>query len=241
MGPYAQAITSRYEDILRNGQVLEGDMPYGTQGTEKLTNNYTKGYQFYSSNPNKIVMVRKHNTLNKWVIGSTIQDNINTNNTPELEQNTTITLNGEELTFRTRKQGSVYIYDKTDLSNISFYQLDGWHDWKHPIYWDTNFTIESELYDVASNGVKINTERPVGVSGTNYSAFTSYITFSAGSQSVKYVFEPRPSDSGTTTWYFYMNARAKSNTNNGGVTVNLYKSGTTLQSTNVIQCLNNTS
>jgi hypothetical protein len=43
-------------------------MPYGTQGTEKLTDNYTKGYQFYSSNPNKIVMARKHNTLNKWVI-----------------------------------------------------------------------------------------------------------------------------------------------------------------------------
>ena len=127
MGPYAQAIISRYEDVLRNGQVLLGNMPFGSQGTEKVANGYMSGYQFYSGNPNKLVMVRKHNTLNKWVIGTTVQDNINTNNTPELEQITTITLNGEELTFNSRKQGSTYLYDKSDTSNTIFYQLDGWN------------------------------------------------------------------------------------------------------------------
>jgi hypothetical protein len=158
MGSYSQAITSRYEDVLKNGQILLGDMPFGSQSTEKVTNGYPTGYQFYTGNPNKIVMVRKHNTLNKWVISSTIQDNNNKITTPEIEQNTSITLNGEELTFRTRKQGSVYIYDKTDTNNTIFYQLDGWHEWKHPYYWDKNFTLEAELYDTASSGVKIKTE-----------------------------------------------------------------------------------
>lgn len=238
MGPYSQAITSRYEDVLRNGFVLVGDMPLG-YGGEKRENNFPVGYQFYCGNPTKVVMVRKHNTLNKWVIATTVQDVTNLNNNPEINQVTSINLNGEELTFVSRKQGSVYIYDKTDTSNTIFYQVDGWHEWKHPVYWTKDFQIETALYETASSGVKIKTYRDSSLTGGNYSAFTSYISFSASSQTATYQFEPRPEDSGITQYYLYIYARSVPETNNGGVNITLQNSGGTIQ-TNSIQCVANT-
>ncbi|MFN9956205.1 MAG: hypothetical protein ACK55I_24170, partial [bacterium] len=71
MPSYAQAITSRYEDFLRNGELMSGD----------VANSYTtptaQGYSFWSGDHRKLVVIRRHNTVNKFAITGTIQPNSN--------------------------------------------------------------------------------------------------------------------------------------------------------------------
>ena len=61
-----------------------------------------------------------------------------------------------------RRQGSMYVLD-TEASEPVFYQLDGWQQYEHPLYWSKEINIEAENYH-ESKSAKIIT----GQTGANY-------------------------------------------------------------------------
>ena len=135
---YAQAVASRYESILRDGYVMPGDVP------NSYTSPTAPGYAFEAGDQRKLVVIRKHNSENIYAITGTIQPNSNMDGNTELESDAIIKLEGSTLQFKIRRQGSTYIYDKRNQSDPVFYQLDEWHENKHPYLWSQDFTLEAE-------------------------------------------------------------------------------------------------
>jgi len=204
---YAQGLTSRYEDILRSGFLLPGDVP------NDIINKKTQpGYSFYSGDMRKLVVGRKHDGKEKYVFTGTIQPNDNMVGNAELSGTASIKVGSENLSFNIRRQGSTYIYDKSDPSNIIFYQLDGWHENTHPFYWSKDFNFEAELFDNTGTGVVIKTEVPAGTTAGDYTNFTSYIKFNTVAFA-EYNFTPRGST--PTTHYLWVKCRVKPNTSSG--------------------------
>lgn len=133
---YAQGITSHIEDFFYNSVTLDGDKTiFGHPAMNFNTNDTSKH-----------VVVRKHKTQNKYMIAGTVQPLDNSASAIKTTD-ATITLDGQSITFPIRKQGSVYMYDKTNAASPVFYQLDGWHESTHPAYWTRDFNIEAELLD----------------------------------------------------------------------------------------------
>ncbi|MBA2745647.1 MAG: hypothetical protein H0U44_05425, partial [Flavisolibacter sp.] len=108
MPSYAQAVTSRYEDFLRNGELMSGDV-----GNSYVTPT-APGYAFWTGDLRKLVVVRKHNTISKYAITGTIQPNSSMIGNAENESVAKITLDGQTLSFKVKRQGSTYIYDKSN-------------------------------------------------------------------------------------------------------------------------------
>ena len=205
MPSYAQAITSRYEDILRNGDLLPGDVPYSVSSTNP-------GYSFNAGDQRKLVVIRKHSTLDKYAITGSIQPNSNMQGNAELEGEAKITLNGQNLQFNIRRQGSTYIYDNTNPSAPVFIQLDGWHEASHPSRWSKDFNLEAELYDNTPTNVAIKTQRPTGAAAGDFRVYTSYIGFTATTgNTVEYNFTPRIN----SNYYVWVRARSKSSASTG--------------------------
>ena len=207
---YAQAITSQYEDLLRNGDLLPGDKP----------NNYgnptAPGYSFEAGDARKLVVVRKHKTANIYAITGTIQPNSNMAGNTELESEATITLDGNKIQFKIRRQGSTYIYDISKPGSPVFYQLDGWHESSHPFNWSKDFNIEAELTENNSTTFNIATERPVNVASGDFRNTTSYVAFSGTTTALQYQFEPRTN----AKLYFWVRARS-ANGNNTGLSISV--------------------
>jgi len=191
---YAQASFSRVEDLYRNSNILDGDVPSSWITPTK------PGYQFNAGDIRKIVNVRKHNTLNKYIITGTIQPHSNVQGNAELESNATITLDGQQLTFKIRRQGSVYVYDKTVTPAI-FYQLDSWHESTHPWYWSKSFNIEAELFD--NNITAIYKTENIG---NNYTTFTTGVN---STSTLEYNFNVRLQ----STYYLWIKAKSIDGTN----------------------------
>lgn len=160
---YAQAITSRYEDILRNGTLLEGDMPDNTYAMK----NPIPSYRFNGGASNKVIAIRKKGEV--YVITGTIQNSDNIKGSTPLNSTATFTLNGNQYTINIRRQGSTYILDLTDPSDPVFYQLDGWHEASHPYRWSKDINLEAELFETSTG--KIRTYP------TNYPNLTSFQSF----------------------------------------------------------------
>lgn len=181
---YVQGITSRYTDVFWQGNVLEGDVENPESASK------TPLYRFWTGNPNHLVVVRKHNTKEKYVIVGTIQP---TQLSPDAAPRTdivSISLNGETLTFEIRQQGSTYIYEKTEGRTL-FYQLDKWHQYEHLSWWSKNIAMEAEVLDSVANGkAQIYTERPSKATTGDFSAFVSYISANKGAK-IAYFFQPR--------------------------------------------------
>lgn len=219
MPAYAQAVTSRYEDLLRNGSLMEGDVP------NDYINPAWNAYTFKTGDLRKLVVIRKHNTQNKYAITGTLQPNSNMMGNAENEGVATITLSGQTLKFKVRRQGSTYIYDNTNTSAPVFYQLDAWHDSKHPYHWTKDFNIEGELFDNTNANAVIRTQVPAGTTAGDYTNFTSSVGFSSASQ-VVYNFQPRMG--APSTYYLWVRARSKTGTATGftvsvdGGTVNTF-------------------
>ncbi len=199
---YAQALTSRYENILRGGGVLSGDVPYSY-----VTNEV--GYRFYSGDNRILTTIRKKYSGNQYIIATGIMPLSNIDDTSLYQKNIIITLNSQVLTITSRKQGSVYYYDAS-ASPVIFYQLDKWHERYHPSWWSANFDAEAEVYDTASSGITIATVRPSSAAAGDFTNYTSYIKF-AGVDSVEYNFQPRT----VTTQYLYVRARSSDGTSTG--------------------------
>jgi hypothetical protein len=198
---YAQAITSRFEDILRNGTLLNGDMP----------NNYSSpngpGYTFNCGDLRKLVVIRKDNNTDRYVICTTLQPNSNMTGNAELEGDAKITLNNQSLQFKVRRQGSTYVYDNSNPQAPVFYQLDGWHESKHPYYWSKDFQLEAELYDNAPSNLTIATRVPAGTSAgdfRNYTTSVKAVSASATMPVLEYRFTPR----NQPVYYFWIKARS---------------------------------
>jgi hypothetical protein len=185
---YVQAIASRVEPFLRSGDLMASDTKANWTGS---TN---PGYNFYSGRANTLIVVRKITGQEKYLICSTIQNLSNTGDTP-LQDTTTFTLAGQELKINIRRHGSVYVWDRTVTPN-TFVQLDGWHEYKHPDRWTSDFVIEGELTDGGTGVVKTD-----GISGSDFTNTTSYYKGTA-----QYNFLPRD----TATYYLYIRARSAS-------------------------------
>lgn len=215
MPPYSQAITSRYEDILRNGNVLPGDM------MNDYTSPTSPGYQFSAGDVRKVVMARKKDNANLFAITGSIQPNSNAQGNAELEGDAAINLQGQVLKFKIRRQGSTFIYDNTNQSAPVFFQLDGWHESSHPSRWSKDFNIEAELYDNTNATYTIKTTVPAGTPSGDYREYTSCITFpdnQATFTPIEYSFTPR--DAANTTYYLWIKARSR-NGQTTGLSVNV--------------------
>lgn len=116
---YAQALLSWHEEFFRNSYVMKGD-----------------GFYFFNCGDKRVpVVVRKHKFKNLYWIFTTIQPLSNKKGNAELTKDVAITLDGERISFETRRQGSEYIYDK-DAGTME--QLDGWHEASDPINWNVS-------------------------------------------------------------------------------------------------------
>ncbi len=127
MPVYAQAVTSYYEDILRNGKLMKAD-------------------KFIQYPENDVpVVVRKSNEKKIWVIACTWQTGSNYNKNIGIEKAVSIDLGHKTIIVKARRQGSVYVYNE-EGAHPSFYQIDAWHEYMHPYYWNQNIVLEAELF-----------------------------------------------------------------------------------------------
>ena len=165
---YAQAITSRYEDILRNGTLIESTGPIGTHGHYSLTNVTGSG---------QLVLARQHPSEDLYVITGLRGVKNNAGCTP-INDEANITLAGASLSFNVRRQGSTYVYDNSGPEPV-FFQLDRWHQYEHPDWWTKDLIWEAEVWDSSSsnNHLFIATQDEFGddVTGGDYTEFVSYV------------------------------------------------------------------
>ncbi|MBI3511981.1 MAG: hypothetical protein HY064_15085 [Bacteroidetes bacterium] len=146
---YAQAITSHYADIFYNSSSFD-----------------------YQRKKNTLCIVRKENAKERYVIDAAV---FHDDDPKDYHDQIVIAdIGGEKIKVNARKQGSVYIYDKSDSSNVIFYQLDSWHEASHPYYWSKDFEIEAELFDDTLSH-SIRTDRPATVKKDDFTQFTTYI------------------------------------------------------------------
>ncbi len=229
MPVYAQAVTSRYESILKNSTLLTGDVPRYFLSSTTLQPNNPK-YLYYTGNTNQLVSVRKLNGSEKYVITAAQMVDANTINNAPMSTFGKFKLGNDSLNIEFRRQGSVYIYDATVPSAKVFYQLDSWHQYEHPERWSKDFQFEAEVFDNNNTLAKIKTEVPSGTAPGDYKSFTSYISFTATPAAVEYNFTPRTSQN----YYLWVRARSK-NTTGGAISVNVAG-----QSSKSIGCITST-
>jgi hypothetical protein len=138
---YAQAITSRYTDVFKNGNVVFRT-PNDPLITYPVNNN---------SDKDLLVAVRKHDQKAEYIIAATVQPESNTERAP-LKKNAEITIDGTKILLKARRQGSVYFLDKSTTPYV-FYQLDRWHQYEHPSHWRKEMIFEAEVNDTSSSKI----------------------------------------------------------------------------------------
>jgi hypothetical protein len=174
---YSQAIASRYEDVLRDGNVL-----FDKQGEPIIS--------YPTDDKSVLVTIRKHNKKEKYVISGTYQPFSNNKDEIPEKKEVTITFDNHTLTFEIRRQGSTYIYENTGDGRRIFYQLDSWHENSHPDYWSKDFYFEAEVADSGLNDNIIYTQ---STKTDDYSNFVSYIHFTKTTPPSLYHFTVRDS------------------------------------------------
>lgn len=214
IAPYVQALVSRVDTFYKSSDLMQGDAYFHPDNYSTLG----LGYSWLTNDPNALVVVRKSNTSNKYLISANINQSTNLTGNVQDKKNLTIKLGGNDVTFEARRQGSMYIYDNTNTSAPVFYQLDAWHEATHPGYWSKNFMIDAELYDTGTATIKTT-----GYTGRDFSQADSYVN---GSGNLGYTFQPRVG-SGTT---FYLWARARASSGTATLTANV-DGGSTLSTT----------
>jgi hypothetical protein len=258
---YAQATATRYHNTLINGKLLKGDAP--SQNPVNFSYNFKANLSNCTNNfaTDYMVVARKQNNNQNandiYAITATTQpieppggfQAINyIDNDADKSCNVSFNLKDADitgspnfdLTIKARRQGSTYIYNRTDPNNIVFYQLDGWHQWEHPLYWNKNFLLESELYDglkhPASSAPK-SFFLPIVVHTTNvnnqpitngdYTDYVTYLSAGVNAQPV-YYFEPREANN---EYKIFVKVRS---INGNRIPVEANISGTMQQHTDVI-------
>ena len=216
MPVYAQAIASRYEEYLKNGILLNGDVPRYFLSSTTLSPNNPK-YLFYTGDTRQLVTVRQLKGTSKYVITTAQMVDANTVGNAPMSSYGKFKLGADSLWVEFRRQGSVYIYDATSATDRVFYQLDGWHQYEHPERWSSDFNIEAELFDNQPGTAAIKTERPNGTATGDYRNFTAYVTNTTTSPvTLDYNFTPRS----TATYSFWVRVRSRSG-QSGSISVSL--------------------
>lgn len=175
MPSYAQAITSRFEDVLKEGNVL-----FNEEKSPIIT--------YKTNDKHVLVTVRKHNQKEKYIICGTYQPFSNEAGEIPDKKNINVTIANQELSFEVRRQGSVYVYEKTPEGKTLFYQLDTWHENAHPDHWTKDFCFEAEVGDTLLSNKQLFTVNEKG--GTDYTSFITYLSLSKNT-AVPYRFTPR--------------------------------------------------
>lgn len=196
---YVQGCVSRYWDVFTNGHVLDGDYPRDYTNTP-----YKPGYTYYNADPRKLIVVRKHDTKNKYAITAMLNPVTNEVGQVEDESASTIYLGADTLTFNVRRNGSIYVYDKTFNPPV-FYQVDGWHEYTHPSRWTTDFRMEAENWDNTDDSVRFRLTS--GNTGKNYTSFTTVAGTVAPKWPLRYDFQPR----GQVNQTYYVHIKAATN------------------------------
>ena len=199
MPAYAQAITSRFEDVLKDGNVLFDKTPLPIISYLPEDDDHV------------LITARKKNHTEKYVICGTYQPFSNDSDEIPERKNITVTIDGHVLSFEVRRQGSVYIYEKTPDNRTIFYQLDKWHENAHPEHWSKDFNFEAEVADSGITSNDIYTE----ASGTDgdYANFVSYVHLDKNKQAL-YHFSER--DSANRKHYLWVRYKG-----NGGLIVGI--------------------
>ncbi len=202
---YAQAAISKVDSLFMNSQLIDGDLPMNSTDSQAIR----KGYEFWSSDVRVKTIVRKQNGANRYLIFTTLQPMTNAQVADsEKSKMITITMNGSQYTFETRRQGSIYVLDERNSSNKIFYQLDQWHEFKHPYFWSQESIIEAETADsgITDSTPELKTEVITWGNFTNYTSFISFpntqTTFGTG---LKYIY--RPTD--TTNRFIFVKVRSR--------------------------------
>lgn len=136
MPAYAQAVSTHYSDVFFNGNVL-----FDAKKEPIVT--------FPTKEKDVLVAVRKQDTKEKYIIATTVQPSSNTEKFP-LQKNIELTVAGDNIKINARRQGSVYVYDKS-VEPALFFQLDRWHQYEHPERWRKEWICEAEVFDNASS------------------------------------------------------------------------------------------
>ncbi len=188
MPAYAQAITSRFEDVLKEGNVLfdENKQPIISYPTD---------------DKHVLITARKQNGKEKYVICGTYQPFSNDSDEIPEKTNVSVSINGHSLSFEIRRQGSVYIYEKTPDNRTIFYQLDKWHENKHPERWSKDFNFEAELADSGIGSGDINTTA-TGKEG-DYTNFISYVHLDKNKECIYHFGDRVPENSDHFLWIYY--------------------------------------
>lgn len=160
MPAYAQAVATHYSDIFRNGNVL-------------FDKNENPIVTYPVNDDDVLVTVRKHDQKQVYVIAATVQPSSNTKQFP-LQKNIDIAIDGERITINARRQGSVYIFDKTVTPNI-FYQLDRWQQYEHPSRWRKDLIYEAEVFDTSSINIQIQSDYKTENNNMDFSNAESHI------------------------------------------------------------------
>lgn len=195
MPAYAQAITSQYEGLLKQGNV-----PFDEQGSPIV--------RLKTSDPRILATVRK---LNKqYILALSLQPLSNTKGNTSEEISVKVTIDQVDISCMARRQGSVYFIDLTNKTTPVFYQLDSWHETGHPSYWSQNFAFEAEVFDY-SMGQQIVTERKNNPSTGDFRKYTSYLKATDEKACSKYHFQPRKNNAS-----YQLRVRARCNSGNRG-------------------------
>ncbi len=220
---YAQAVFSRIDTLYKNSTLLAGDLPWDPN--DVLMTSGIPGYQFKTGNPEDWVTVRKVTGQNIYIIAANKNQVTNMAGSVATVAPATITLAGSPISFDIRPQGSVYLYDNTSAGAPRFYQLDTWHEKKHPYRWSSDFNVEAELYDTGSTVLKTE---GTGVATKNFTGgnYQTYVNPASGT--LGYYIEPRNPAGGNAleTRYLWYRAKAVS----GAATAQINVNGTNAKS-----------
>ena len=202
-----QAVTSHYLDVLYEGELLLGDMPVPplencfvigpksepmqwvtNQGLANcsgpLPRNPFVSYRFWGGSQQVAVLVRALG--DKYVVATTVQPQSNLEPAP-FSVKANVTLPFGVVTLEIRRQGSVYVIEKSPGSQSSqpwtIVQLDGWHESSHFSRWTKNFELEAELHDghATKPTVVVRTElSPDATHPLDFTASTSFVPVGGG-------------------------------------------------------------
>jgi hypothetical protein len=208
------------EQVLYQGELLHGDMPIPRlencfviepgsdpqqwvtrQGMENcsgpLPQNPFVSYRFWAGSQQVAVMSRALG--GKYVVAGTVQPQSNVDPAP-FSVNANVTLPFGTVTLEFRRQGSVYIIEKTDVESArprSVVQLDGWHESSHFSRWSKDIAVEGELHDdhaqaAAQHCTTVHTELSAEATHSlDFTASTTFVRVQAGAW-VAFTVHPRP-------------------------------------------------
>ena len=206
---YAQAITSRYEEILRNGDILKD-----------VNGDYI--FEVPTDNNQALVTVRKHDTESKYIIVGSLQPNLLTLGELPAEEVVTATIDGFNLKFKVRRQGCVYLADFSEGQEPVFYQLDEWHELGHPQKWTDDIHLEGELFE-SNDGCILKTDvKNASPKNYDFSNSTTSLVLESEDSKVGYSLQTNSDNQGA---HYKLILKSRSLNSKRGRTINCYLDG----------------